>query len=80
MPDQVAPHLAHYQWLQSDRRTFSIFLVHNSSLIPLFSLIDCFPKIFETLLSDLTDRSGWVFSVVAGGPSPIENGKLKTVW
>jgi hypothetical protein len=44
-----------------------------------YRAIASLPNVLDLFFEELALRTGWVFTVLAGGPEPINGGKIRTL-
>jgi hypothetical protein len=45
----------------------------------IYRAITVLPSLFDQFFEELALQTGWVFTVLAGGPEPVNGGKVRTL-
>lgn len=45
----------------------------------LYRTIESVASVLDSFVSDLAMKTGWAFSVIGGGPDPVNGGRIQTI-
>jgi hypothetical protein len=56
-----------------------IYIITARTDMCTYSAITALPNVLDDFFQELAQRTGWIFTVLAGGPKPINGSKIRTL-